>query len=329
MPLDTGAVTHRLLVSAGVDMSDAADVHEDPLSGVPSIGAAFRAMRLRRGRSLQDASDSTRIRRAYLEALEEMRLEDLPSRPFTIGYVRAYARELGIDGDAAVARFKQDMPAESEQLRAPVGVRKHSDARISVLAVGGALVISAVLLWNLAQHAMSDDAPPPSAIAEAAPSPQAAGPAATVAVSAAQPAPQESTLPTPYVTPGLQVAGAEAVKTPTPAAAAEAAAAIDPKSSVTFIPHGAVYGAPQAASTVTIQAKKSVSLVVRGADGSVYFAQQLKAGEAYRAPADKSLSLDVSNTRAVDLYVGGQIHTGLSAQVTPISRLTQAPASAG
>ncbi len=80
---------------------------------------------------------------------------------------------------------------------------------------------------------------------------------------------------------------------------------------------------------MTIQAKKSVSLVVRGADGSVYFAQQLKAGEAYRAPADKSLSLDVSNTRAVDLYVGGQIHTGLSAQVTPISKLVAAPASAG
>ena len=329
MPLDTGAVTHRLLVSAGVDMSDTADVHEDPLAGVSSIGAAFRAMRLCRGRSLQDASDSTRIRRAYLEALEEMRLEDLPSRPFTIGYVRAYARELGIDGDAAVARFKQDMPADTEQLRAPVGVRKHSDARISVLAVGGALVVSAVLLWNLAQHAMTDDTPPPSAVIETPAPQQAAGPAATVAVSAAQPAPQESTLPTPYVTPGLQVAGADPAKTPTPAAAAEAAAAIDPKSSVTFIPHGAIYGAPQAGSTVTIQAKKSVTLVVRAGDGSVYFAQQLKPGEAYRAPSDKSLSLDVSNTRAVDVYVGGQIHTGLAAQVTPLSKLTPAPADAG
>jgi hypothetical protein len=35
---------------------------------------------------------------------------------------------------------------------------------------------------------------------------------------------------------------------------------------------------------VTLQAIKSASLIVRGADGSVYFARQLRAGEAYRAP---------------------------------------------
>ena len=96
MPLDTGAVTQNLLRSAGVDLTVADDPSETAIEGALNIGAALRATRQRTGRSLQDLSDTTRIKRAYLEALEEMRLEDLPSRPFTIGYVRAYARRVSV-----------------------------------------------------------------------------------------------------------------------------------------------------------------------------------------------------------------------------------------
>ena len=168
MPLDTGAVTQNVFMSAGMDMGDAVDQPDAGLDNAASVGAALRATRLGLGRSLQEVSDATRIKRAYLEALEEMRLEDLPSRPFTIGYVRAYARALGLDPEAAVARFKDDAPAEVEPLRAPVGVRKHSDVRLSLLIGGGALVITAVLVWNVAQHAISDEAPAPTIVPEAA-----------------------------------------------------------------------------------------------------------------------------------------------------------------
>ena len=330
MPLDTGAVTQNLLRSVGVDLSGVDDPSETAIEGALNIGAALRAMRQRSGRSLQDLSDTTRIKRAYLEALEEMRLEDLPSRPFTIGYVRAYARVLGLDAEAAVARFKQDVPAEAEPLRAPVGVRKHSDVRIALLAGGGAVVISAVLLWNLARHSMAEETPPPPVVAEsAAPAPAATAQApAMVSVSAAQPAPQESTLPTPYVTPGLGLDGSSA-----PAANASYDGAIDPKAAATFTPHGAVYGAPAGPSSVVLQARKSVSVVMRTPDGKVAFAQELKAGEAYRAPAGSTLSADVSDPQDFNVYVGGRIHPGLTAQVTPLGKFVEAkpadvPASA-
>ncbi|HMP62440.1 MAG TPA: helix-turn-helix domain-containing protein, partial [Phenylobacterium sp.] len=67
------------------------------LESGPNIGAALKAAREFRGLSLQDVADSTCIRRAYLAAIEEMRLDDLPSRPFTVGYIRAYAKALGLD----------------------------------------------------------------------------------------------------------------------------------------------------------------------------------------------------------------------------------------
>ena len=325
MPLDTGAVTHSLLLSAGVDMTDVRENHDHVIDGALNVGAALRSTRLRLGRSLQDVSDATRIKRAYLEALEEMRIEDLPSRPFTIGYVRAYARTLGLDADAAVERFKQDSPSGVEPLRAPVGVRKHTDARISLLAGGGAVIVSAVLLWNLAQHAMSEEAPPPPIVVESSgPIVQAAVAApATVSVSAAQPAPQESTLPTPYQTPGLDVAssGAATSDAAKQDGAQAAAVSADTFASPTFTPRGAVYGAAAAVSSVTLQAKKSASLVIRGSDGSVYFAQQLKAGEAYRAPMAKNLQVDVSDPTAIAVYVNGALHADLPAPVTPLSQL--------
>jgi cytoskeletal protein RodZ len=319
MPLDTGAVTQNVFMSAGVDVGD--DQPETGLESAPSVGAALRQTRLGLGRSLQELSDATRIKRAYLEALEEMRLEDLPSRPFTIGYVRAYARALGLDPEAAVERFKDDAPMEVEPLRAPVGVRKHSDVRLSLLFGGGALVVTAVLVWNVAQHAMSDETPPPAVVPESAqPAATATGPT-TVSVSAAQPAPVESTLPPPYKTPGLESAS-DAAANPAGGPSAD----LDPSAPPTFIAHGQIYGAPAQASAVIVQAVKSVSLVVRRPDGSVVFAQQLKAGEAYRAPSAGNLSLDLSAWQDVRVYVAGQLHAPLTSQLTPVAKLTPPPA---
>ena len=319
MPLDTGAVTQNLLRSAGVDLTDAADPSETAIDGALSIGAALRATRQRTGRSLQDLSDVTRIKRAYLEALEETRLEDLPSRPFTIGYVRAYARALGLDGEAAVERFKLDAPSDIEPLRAPVGVRKHSDVRLALLFGGGAVVVSAVLLWNLARHSMAEETPPPPVVPESA-QPAASGSAAppTVSISAAQPAPQESTLPTPYETPGMNGVAA-------PTAAYDGA--IDPKAYPTFIPHGTVFGAAASASNFVLQAKKSVSIVIRTPDQKVVFAGVLKPGEAYRPPMNSSLSADVTDFQDVNVYMRGHIHTGLTAQVTPLAKLVEEAAA--
>jgi len=94
MPLDSGGVT-QLYRSGDMDPADSFAPAEEPsLHYGPDIGAALKAAREFRGLSLQDVSDATRIRRTYLGALEDMRLDELPSRPFTLGYIKAYARHL-------------------------------------------------------------------------------------------------------------------------------------------------------------------------------------------------------------------------------------------
>jgi cytoskeleton protein RodZ len=316
MPLDLGAGADSDMVAKE---AVASGVHGGAYLGLQSlldagadIGQALKALREARGLSLTNIADKTCVRRAYLQALEELNIDQLPSRPFAVGYVKAYAEALGADGDLAVRQFRKDAPSPDEALKAPVGVRKERDPRLSWLAGACAVVATAVVIWNLAQHAVAHDGrpTPPVALTNAPPPKPMAGP---VSLAAAQPAPADSDVPQPYVTPGM----AKALGGPDAAAPAPAPAKV-------FInPHAAVYGAPADKAVVTFRALKSASLVVKGADGSIYFARQLEAGEAFRAPANVAgLTVDAPNFQAFDVIVAGQTHVPLQATTTPISKLT-------
>jgi cytoskeleton protein RodZ len=326
MPADTGAVTRDFSLAVGADRDEDLSLQAPSLNSPGTLGAILRAVREFHGLELEDLAQVTRIRRNYLAYLEEMKLELLPSRPFTLGYVRAYAAALGLDPDAAVARFKQDAPDEDEPLRAPVGVRREGDPRLMLIAVGGGVVVAGVLLWNVAQRAVVSDAPAPSS-AVVAPAPPTAKPAAPgpgpVALGAPLPAPPESTTPKPYVTPGLEPASdaGDAASSQADAALAQA----DAPAPTVFTARGTVYGAPADPSAIILQAKRAASVVIHGADGAVYFARQLAAGEAYRAPSIKGLTIDVSDPQAFDVFVAGAFKGALPAAQTPLSKLMVDP----
>src|SRR5205809_6092886 len=58
-----------------------------------------------RGVTLEEISESTKISKRALQALEEEDFDLLPGGIFNKGFVRAYARFLGIDEEQAVADF--------------------------------------------------------------------------------------------------------------------------------------------------------------------------------------------------------------------------------
>ena len=74
------------------------------------IGETFRRAREARRLSLADVERLTKIRGAYLAALEEERFDALPPHPYSKGFVRAYARLLGLDADRLVAEFEAQLP---------------------------------------------------------------------------------------------------------------------------------------------------------------------------------------------------------------------------
>lgn len=329
MPLDSGGVT-QLYRSGDMDPADPFAPAEEPsLHYGPDIGAALKAAREFRGLSLQDVSDATRIRRTYLGALEDMRLDELPSRPFTLGYIKAYARHLGLDPEEAVLRFKDSSPDPDEPLRAPVGVRRERDPRMGAIVAGGVLIVSAIVLWNIAQRAITEEAPPPPT----APTAVAAGPSGPngpMSVGAPLPAPVEAQTPEVYKTPGLEAADAAGGSADAAAAAAKlrkeaeaAAAAAGPAIApgTPFVARGPIHGADAGASLVTFQARKPTTLIVRGTDGSVYFARALAAGEAYRAPNIKGLSVEVSEPALMDVFVSGRLRGPMSTPNSAVSSL--------
>ncbi len=74
-------------------------------SGELHFGSLLRRARERRGLSLADVADKTRISPRWLRALEDAQLDILPAPVFVSGYLRTYARLLGLDGADLLERY--------------------------------------------------------------------------------------------------------------------------------------------------------------------------------------------------------------------------------
>lgn len=70
-----------------------------------SFGDRLRKEREQKGITLDDIALTTKIGTRLLRALEEERFDQLPGGIFNKGFVRAYARHVGIDEDQAIADY--------------------------------------------------------------------------------------------------------------------------------------------------------------------------------------------------------------------------------
>jgi len=73
-----------------------------------SFGEKLKAAREDRGIALSDVSAATNVGLHLLEALEANEFERLPGGPFNKGFVRAYARHIGIDPEEAVGAYARE-----------------------------------------------------------------------------------------------------------------------------------------------------------------------------------------------------------------------------
>jgi len=291
------------------------------LEDAETLGEALRAARLASGRSMAQLSTMTRVHPRYLTALEQNEFSVLPSRIFSMGYVRAYAGALGLDELTAVERFKREFPEAAVPLQAPTGAALQQMRRTSpkILAALGVLIV-AVVGWNVFQRVVRIEPPHPSDLV-AVPKNWAEEADAEVEralyLGAPRAAPPDQTTPALYITPGLE-AQLTGIDPDDPNAAVVLPA---PPVQAAFNPRGAVYGASATTSQVILQAKKPAALVVRQGDGRILFARQLAAGEAWRAPPGLSATIDVSDPAAFDVYLNGEHSGALPAAQSPLETL--------
>lgn len=117
----------------------------NPVEAVPnSVGELLRESRKNAGADLREAADYLRIRYPYLLAIEESRVDDLPGATYAMGFVRAYADYLGLDGPAVVERYKNETSELGDDVRlvfpSPSPEGKIPSAAIILVGVVGLLL---------------------------------------------------------------------------------------------------------------------------------------------------------------------------------------------
>jgi len=130
---------------------------------LPSFGQKLKREREKRAITLEQISSSTKIGTRMLQALEDENFDHLPGGIFNKGFVRAYARHVGLDEEQVVADYLeasgQNTPPKADP--ATEAATAADDSREPVrswripwgwLAAGLLVVAIALTLWNRRQH---------------------------------------------------------------------------------------------------------------------------------------------------------------------------------
>ena len=165
-------------------------------SGAPGgFGNKLREARERRGISLREIANTTKISVSALEALERNDISRLPGGIFSRAFVRSYAIEVGLDPEETIREFIAQCPHDSVTAGHPSSERLvdsdtlESDRRMAstflrLLAIS--IPIAAVVLYFGMVGRYTQPDPPPGPVAATA-APAAPMPAATPAAAPASP----------------------------------------------------------------------------------------------------------------------------------------------
>ena len=199
---------------------------------IGGVSTMLHTARMRAGIELGDVAERLRIRFAYLEAIEEGRFSDLPGPTYALGFVRAYADFLELDGREIVRQFKEEGQGLSrrQELVFPEPIQEGrfpgTQLVIAALVLAG-LVYGGWYYWqHRRNHTMAEVAPVPPNLAGLIHPKEAARekPAATTSTSA-KPEPEPATEAA-----STQSASAPTTSTSTPSTPSTPAASSPPTS---------------------------------------------------------------------------------------------------
>ena len=287
-------------------------------AGMGAFGDRLRREREMRGVTLDEISESTKISRRSLEALEQEKFNTLPGGIFNKGFVRSYARYLGIDEEQAVADYVEashDVPPPEDQF--PLEIHEENEKKPplnpkrSVVPVTLALVLLVVGLAGWIYWVKFR----PQQVTEAAEQPPR-NPGVPSSAAAPVPAPPSGS--------GMNPASSEVPsenKTATEAGGDSTdTAAPDKKQNASATDSKAVdmpeMKDPARAFTVQVKAKED-SWVHIVADGKMVFDRVLPANEEHSVKAGRELVLKIGNAAGVEVSYQGKPLGALGEQGKP------------
>jgi cytoskeletal protein RodZ len=167
-----------------------------------ALGERFRAAREARGISLSQVADQIRIRSLYLAAIEEEKWGTIGAPVYVRGFLRTYARFLGLDPEEAVATFNRTLPPPPPTPEASSPLREApAPPAIGRWAIWVSAVVAMLLIAFVTFNELSlrQGAPPPAATSTPAAIAQA-----TPVTAAGAPAPEATATPAAGVADGTR-----------------------------------------------------------------------------------------------------------------------------
>lgn len=319
-----------------------------------NAGEQLREARELKGLTVEDVAARLRIPARYVRALEQGDAGVLPEPTFVRGYVKAYARELGLDADALVAEL-----APAVEVKAPrpllavdggTSGRKGSAARAPNFRAAStrrrpwlvAAVVVVVLVVVVLFFALRGPATPSSPVAvevpvaptlpagDAAPvalPPPVAGSGGNAVVTAIRLPPAPSSLPAPEAAgaattgtvalPGA--GGAQPLPLPQPAATAPAASPAATATATAIAPPAAKEEAvPRRGLYIRFRGESWVE--VRDVDNVVLHTSVQSAGSVLSLDGKAPLTVTLGDSGVADLWYNGarQQNRGGNARVNRI-----------
>jgi cytoskeleton protein RodZ len=260
-------------------------------SATGAFGDRLRREREMRGITLDEITESTKVSRRHLEALEGEHFDQLPGGVFNKGFVRAYARFLGIDEDQAVADYSaasNELPEPENKF--PLDIHAKPDPDLNPKRSYLPLVFAvAALVGVLVGYAFWAKSKP--------------HPAETVE-TIQQTSPAASDTPAKASTPAAAPSASTAAPEPKPRAV-EHTAATTPANPQQQAPAAAAADKPEKTFSVSVKAREDswVSIV---ADGKSVMQRVLSADKHKKIKAGKTLVLRTGNAGGIEVSFNGK-----------------------
>ena len=119
------------------------------------VNEYLREAREKKGVSIEEAADATKIKSLYLRALEEGRFQSLPSRSYTVGFVKTYAQYLGLSQETVFAFLRREYGEEVLEVVPTYRKKTPQDRRAWYARPGvllGSIAVAAVVGYILFQY---------------------------------------------------------------------------------------------------------------------------------------------------------------------------------
>lgn len=281
-----------------------------------SVGQLLRTRRLERGLEVSDIAAETKIPARFLCAIEDDQHEKLPALPFAVGFVRNYAKMLGLQPEAVCAQFKAETSrlTPTEQVYFPEPLDESRIPSKALVLGGVAVAVAAVgLWWGWSSRTPS---PEPAAVmtAESQQTLTVGENDATSGATGTETAAVDTAV-TPAADGTAAGAAAPADGTATAASTDGTAPAIVAATGTAEAPSAAVaHEKAEAQAAAAAQVINSGPVIIRAVDDSWVRISDgvsgavkigiMKAGETYRVPALPNLKLMTGNAGAVEIKVG-------------------------